>query len=117
MKHTTSSSKTAIRNCLGFALKKLTQSDAPFQLRATSYVRVCSNVMNAHYDQDHSASYLTLLTRLSQVNSQWWTTCFVNAYGLLESQDLNVQMILQTVNNFVQAQLELNPPELNQVAA
>ncbi|MEM9568112.1 MAG: hypothetical protein AAF974_07365, partial [Cyanobacteria bacterium P01_E01_bin.34] len=55
---------------------------------------------------DKQAQYSTFLNDIAQIDSSWWNTCHVNRYGLLGSNNPDVNDLLDNINDFVQSQIE-----------
>ena len=115
MNPTYHSSKSSVRHQLIYAQHKLMITTIPFGLRAISYIRICCSAMRksprlrkaanptSSTSWDTQTPYLNLLGRLLQETPDWWNTCYVSGEGLLESNNANIQRLLQPLNAFVQA--------------
>ncbi|MEM9265951.1 MAG: hypothetical protein AAGA46_10550 [Cyanobacteria bacterium P01_F01_bin.13] len=99
---------------LMYAKQNLLMQDIPIQLRSVAYIRICCSAMreanqlhripkNKYWNPQYP--YLSLLRYLIWETSAWWTTCYVNDNGLLESRNSNIQKLLQSLNSFVQSEL------------
>lgn len=77
---------------LEFAKQKLQAADVPFQIRITSYLRLCCLIL----DQDGSR-YSKLLKALYNYDANWWQTCQISAYGGLQSTDPIVTDLLHSI--------------------
>jgi len=86
---------------LNLARHQLLDNNIPLQIRATAYIRICCSIARkCHYSTPNSEpghkkqsvqiSYLDVLKWLSDQDSQWWNTCYVNPEGLLESDNPDI---------------------------
>lgn len=90
---------------LELAKQKLQASDVPFQIRITSYLRICCLLL----DQE-GGRYSKLLKALYNYDSNWWQTCQISSYGGLQSSDPIVTDLLHSIEALHQANLQ--PQEL-----
>ena len=81
---------------------KLLDEDLPFSLRAISYIRVCSVVMQIlvkEFGGTMPNSYSTILSELQSTDSQWWCDCYISLDGYLLSKNKDIQSVIQPIND------------------
>ncbi|MEB3229551.1 MAG: hypothetical protein VKJ64_00975 [Leptolyngbyaceae bacterium] len=104
---------------LTYAQQQLLVPEVPLSLKATTYIRICCNAMVKHNQAIKAGDcepilsgkthtpYLNFLRRLALINSQWWTTCYVESDGTLASHDEYIHSLLIVLNAFVQSELSI----------
>lgn len=104
-----------IRKHLLFAQDRLLDPNIPFQLRALSYLRICSTAIRTYQrlellapSLDSKTPYLTLLGDLTNQHPEWWRFCEIADRGYLISSDRTINRILQPLNAFVALLLDLS---------
>ncbi len=88
---------------LNQAKEKLQEKNLPISIRAISYIRVCSVVMQIlakDFEDKMPESYSTILSSLHSLDMKWWRDCYVDTAGFLRSNDSKVQSLLQPINDF-----------------
>lgn len=103
-----------IRQHLIFAQKRLQDRNIPFQLAATSYLRINCAAMQVYQrlglkpapTLTSKTPYLTLIEQLIEHHPNWWLLCSVNDNGYLVSSDRYIQALLQPFTSFAEQLLE-----------
>ena len=93
---------------LAFAQTKLSNSNIPWRLRSSSYIRIsCINLQKyCLIDRDYfldsigDLSYSKLLASLNAENAQWWNKCRISIINTIESRDRTINLLLQPLNDF-----------------
>lgn len=89
---------------LNQAKAKLLEEDLPLSIRAISYIRICSVVMQIlvkDMGENMPLSYSTILAKLQSEDAKWWCDCYVDETGCLCSKNQQVQALIQPINTFV----------------
>jgi hypothetical protein len=98
-----------IAHLLHYAETKLL-NEMPQQLRMTSYLRLCCAAIRKLHQTTgkeivgvtFNDSYSHLLQVLCNHNPQWWQRCLISDRGVLKSDDLIIDKLLQPLESFIE---------------
>ncbi len=99
-----------ITSLFRYAKTKLLTAAIPMQLKAVSYLRLCCIAMGKLQQSIEILDieyliiefvtdnlYSTLLRDLGKRHPEWWNQCWISDRGLLESEDPEIDHLLQPV--------------------
>lgn len=96
-----------------YAKVKILAEGIPFQLKATSYLRLCCIAIQhlKHQVGDfektsqqltYDKNYSDLLHSLCKVQESWWKSCWVSDRGILRSSNPAIDKLLEPLGFFIE---------------
>lgn len=103
--HTSTLLNDSVKHKVETAEKKLKDIHTPHRLRFVYYLRLSCSALReiqtlegcSNSDRCHSRPYSELIKLLTEYDRDWWKKCYVNQFGVLDSDDSVIHPLLKPI--------------------